>query len=296
MPSSDKNKPSLQAMPWLQALKASVQPLPPRPDTRRIINSVPPPEGDRVVSYARFIPREELGEVRPWTPRTFGQTAAVPAQGGGAANSTGKAPPPEEPTPAQWRARIEQAREEARREARQQAYEEGYRDGLAALEGFKTGHVQEVSARLGDLVRHFDTQLYSLEAEMANALAGTAVRLARQVVRQELQTRPEHVVGVAREAVQAVLMSARQIVVRVHPDDLELVRAGAAEALQARGARLLADGQVHRGGCRVDSDAGSIDADIGTRWAEAAAAVGHPVPYVSGDGEVASLTPAAGAR
>jgi flagellar assembly protein FliH len=35
---------------------------------------------------------------------------------------------------------------------------------------------------------------------------------------------------------------------------------------------------VARGGCRVDSDIGRIDATIQTRWSQAAATLGQPLP------------------
>jgi flagellar assembly protein FliH len=69
------------------------------------------------------------------------------------------------------------------------------------------------------------------------------------------------------------------VLVRVHPDDLPLVAEGAGEALQARGARLQADPHVQRGGCSVESDAGTIDATIENRWARAAQAMGHALPW-----------------
>ncbi len=76
----------------------------------------------------------------------------------------------------------------------------------------------------------------------------------------------------AAEAVGAVMLSARRISVQVHPLDLPLVAEGAAEALAARGARLSADPSIARGGVLVHSDVGDIDARIGRRWAQAAAA------------------------
>jgi flagellar assembly protein FliH len=86
--------------------------------------------------------------------------------------------------------------------------------------------------------------------------------------------------AVATEALNAVLMSARQVLVRVHPDDLPLVAEGAGEALQARGARLQADPNIQRGGCSVESDAGTIDATIENRWARAVQALGHNLPWL----------------
>lgn len=233
-------------------------------DRRGFLN-VPAPEGSRPASaYARFIPREELGDVQAWQPGAFGAARRpLPLRA-----------EPEGPSEAQWQARIAAARKEG--------YEDGYRDGMAALEGFKKSFTTQLSARIGQLVEHFDAQLAHVEADAAEAVAQAAVLLARQVLRQELRLHPDHVAQVAREAVNAVMLSAREVVVRVHPDDLPLVAEGAAEALQARGARLRADATVQRGGCRVESDVGAIDALIDTRWQRAAAALGHEVPWTPG--------------
>ena len=74
---------------------------------------------------------------------------------------------------------------------------------------------------------------------------------------------------VAEQALDALLLSARHIVLRVHPDDHALIAGGSAEAIAARGARLVADAQVARGGCRVESDIGLVDATIDERWRRA---------------------------
>jgi flagellar assembly protein FliH len=69
----------------------------------------------------------------------------------------------------------------------------------------------------------------------------------------------------------------------VHPDDHPLVAQGAGEALSSRGARLVASDAVARGGVMVESDVGSIDARIGTRWGQAAAVLGQTTPYEEAD-------------
>jgi flagellar assembly protein FliH len=85
---------------------------------------------------------------------------------------------------------------------------------------------------------------------------------------------------VATEAVNNVLMSARHITVQVHPLDLPLVAEGAEEALQARGARLLANATIERGGVLVESDVGCIDARVASRWAQAAANLGTDETWI----------------
>jgi flagellar assembly protein FliH len=233
-----------------------------KPGGRPPFPNVPPPLGSKPTSsYARFIPREELGAFAAWKPGSLG--------GEGAVTDRRAQPRPEnapEPTADEWRAQIAAAR--------QAGYQDGYRDGLVALDGFKQAFAAQMSAQVGHLITNFDAQLGALEQQMAQAVAQSAVLLARQVIRHELETRPEHVVPLAQEAVNTVLMSARHIVVRVHPDDHALVADGASEALMARGARLLADATVQRGGCTIDSDVGAIDASIETRWSQAAATLG----------------------
>ena len=109
---------------------------------------------------------------------------------------------------------------------------------------------------------------------MASSLVDSATQLARQIVRGELGVRPQLIADVATQALDALMLSARHITLRVHPDDQPLVAQGAADVLGARGARLIADAAVQRGGCLIESDLGRVDASIEARWRRAVAAVG----------------------
>jgi flagellar assembly protein FliH len=239
------------------------------------IRNVPAPSGGKPASpYQRFIPREELGDFATWKPGSFGDGTqpdrrAQPRTAPAAPTPPTAAAPPE-PTAAEWQARITAAR--------QAGYQEGYRDGLVALDSFKQSFAQQTTAQVGQLLQSFDEQLNQLDGHIAKTLAHTAVQLARQVLRSELQTRPELVAKVASEAVSAVMLSARHISVQVHPLDLPLVSQGAEEALSARGARLAANTNIERGGVLVQSDVGSIDARLDVRWRQAAAVLGSLLP------------------
>lgn len=207
--------------------------------------------------HSRFIPREELEGFKSWQPGSFGASTSRPS--------------PLHPSGAA------QDAPSALQAARQSGYQDGYRDGLVALESFKQSFASQMAARIGQLVAGFDAEFAALESKIADAVALTATALARQVVRSELATRPELVAAVATHAVDAVLLSARHIRVLVHPDDHALVESGAADALAARGARLIADAAVSRGGVQVESDMGRIDASIQARWAQAADQLGQPL-------------------
>lgn len=213
--------------------------------------------------YSRFIPREELEGFSAWQPGAFGD---VP--------STRGMPPVRPPVDEAQRAAEQHGALQA---ARQSGYQDGYRDGLVALESFKQSFAAQMAAQLGQLVKAFDAEFAQIELQIADTVARTATALARQVVRSELATRPELVSAVAAQAVEAVLLSARHIRVHVHPEDQALVAQGAADVLAARGARLIGDAGVSRGGVRVESDLGRIDAGIEARWAQAAASLGQPL-------------------
>ena len=232
---------------------------------------MPPPAGSKAgTPNNRFIPREELGSYASWQPGAIDRRAE-PRTGHAAAPASA----PAEPDNAQWQARVTAAR--------QAGYQDGYRDGTAALESFKQSFASQATAQVGALLEGFDRQFSALDVRVAQAVAGVAVQLAQQVLRAELQARPELVARVATEAINGVMFSARHIGVQVHPLDLPLVAEGAEEALKARGARLMANPAIERGGVLVESDVGTVDARIATRWAQAAAALGTEQPWHTED-------------
>ena len=233
--------------------------------------NVPPPAGSKVASpYARFIPREELSSFAAWSPGALSENGEpIPDR-----RKTPRPPAAAPATPAPDPKAMLQA-------ARQQGYQDGYRDGLVALDGFKQSFAMQTTSQVGALLNSVNEQLDALQQQMAQAVAAAATALARQVVRGELSARPELVAEVATEALGTLLLSARHIVLRVHPDDHALVATGVADDMAARGARLVADGNIARGGCIVESDLGVIDASIETRWHRAAALLGSEQPFAA---------------
>ncbi|MBN8505659.1 MAG: flagellar biosynthesis protein [Burkholderiales bacterium] len=240
--------------------------------------NVPPPSGGAAKpSYGRFIPKEEVNAAQAFQLDSFGDNQAKRPPVSAPTPPEAKAPPP--PPPPHPR--------ELLAAARQAGYQDGLRDGLAALEASKQQHARQVAAQLGVLVSSFDASFAELESQLADAFTRSVVQIAQQVLRSELRLHPDHVAQVAREAVEALMLTARHVRVRVHPDDLPLVEAGAAEVLAARGATLLADATIERGGCFVESDIATVDARIAKRWQLAAGMLGQRAEWSLEPGEIA---------
>ena len=242
--------------------------------TRQPPRQVPPPERrsgeERRSTYSRFIPREELAGFSAWSPGAFKDVPPAERPG-----IFAPAPQPEASAPAEPPPPPEPSIDELLHAARQSGYQDGYRDGMAALDAFKQSFAQQMSKQVGALVQSFDAEFRALEDQMADTLASMATELARQVVRAEIEQRPEIIARVAHDAVEALQLSARHVRVRVNPEDLPLVQDGAGEEMKAREAQIIPDAEVPRGGCKVESDIGSVDATLATRWLQVVQAVGQ---------------------
>lgn len=112
------------------------------------------------------------------------------------------------------------------------------------------------------------------EQARADALEiGFAV--ARAILATEIRQNPEALFSLVRAAVRRAGDS-RRVVVRVAPEDLELLQGGHAGALDPAGAarlELLADRALSRGDCVVEADFGRIDGRLETRLSELRRAV-----------------------
>jgi flagellar assembly protein FliH len=169
------------------------------------------------------------------------------------------APPPAQDPVAAARAVIESAHAEAEA-LRAQAVEEGRAEGLRLGREEVALELAPAAAALGPAVeeaRALRTEI----AEGAEARAAQfALAIAAKVVAGALEIEPERVVDVVRGALRG-LLDGERIVVCVHPDDVELVRAaglGSPEAhLEVHGERRVA-----RGGALVRTTVGEVDAQI----------------------------------
>jgi flagellar assembly protein FliH len=233
-------------------------------------------------SYARFIPREELGRAVAWVPDSLDARLRKEADKAAGREPPAPAPPPVDPEvqraarQAQLQARLAEVFEQGRQLGCEETAEAMRAQAGEALASFRQQQASEVGMPIAALLVQFQQGIDALEQSLAQRLAGIAMQMARQVVRSELQTNAALVVDVTQEALTEVLLSARHITVKVHPEDLVWIEKGCADTFEARGARLIADTHMERGGCLVESDLGVVDARLAKRWASAVAAMGAP--------------------
>lgn len=132
----------------------------------------------------------------------------------------------------------------------------------------------ELAAELLALAEARDRMLAAESAQLAQL----GLALARRIVGEELALRPERVRDLCAELLARV-RRARQVSLRVHPDDRALLEtqlaALRASAELAGALHIESDPALARGDCVVVSDVGVLDARIDTRLEALGRALGR---------------------
>lgn len=160
------------------------------------------------------------------------------------------------------------------------AYDEGFalgrKDGLeqgrqaGQAEGYEAGIKQgkEQVQRIRRILDALAEPVQELDDEVEQALLQLSLGLAKQVIRRELSVQPGEVLAVIKEAVALLPLSARDVSVRVHPEDARFIRETMDVGDDSNAWTLVEDPAISRGGCRVVTSTSQIDATLEHRLAQ----------------------------
>ncbi|MCG8025581.1 MAG: flagellar assembly protein FliH [Candidatus Thiodiazotropha endolucinida] len=154
-----------------------------------------------------------------------------------------------------------------------QAYEEGFEKGKQ--EGFEFGHkeglaqgkrdIQHYTAHLNKLLSHFEQPLRDLDDQVEKELLSLVIAIVKQLLRREVKSDPNLIVGVVREALSVLPVSSYNVRLLLHPEDAELIREVYALGDNEVGWSLIEDPVINRGGCKVVTDTSQIDGTLESR-------------------------------
>ncbi len=167
---------------------------------------------------------------------------------------------------------LQQARETGFNEGKQQGYAAGYQDGHHA--GMQQGlqdaaqQQQPVIAQMQQMVNEFQQTLDALDSVIVSRLMQLALTAAKQVLGQAPICDGTALMSQIQQLIQQEPMFSGKPQLRVHPADLARIEQHLGPTLSIHGWRLLADNQLHPGGCKVSAEEGDLDASLATRWHE----------------------------
>ncbi len=108
-----------------------------------------------------------------------------------------------------------------------------------------------------------------LQARAEEDLVRLAFEVARRLVHHTLETRPEVVVSMVKEAMKSA-RGRRTLVVSVHPEDLDALlgaRRELVESVEGVPVHFEAAPDLERGDCVIETESGRIDARLNTQIA-----------------------------
>jgi flagellar assembly protein FliH len=146
-------------------------------------------------------------------------------------------------------------------EAYKEAFAQGMAEGREAGRADVRSQVEKLSAMFHNLAKPFE----QLDAEVERELLTLAMALARQIVRRELKTDPTQIIGIIRDAIAALPVSAREVRVHLHPEDATVMRENLSPTESERAWVIIEDPVMARGGCQITTANSRIDARLETR-------------------------------
>ncbi|GKW10583.1 flagellar assembly protein FliH [Pectobacterium carotovorum subsp. carotovorum] len=167
---------------------------------------------------------------------------------------------------------MQQAREAGFAQGHQQGYDAGYQEGLAKgqQQGLQNALQQQqpIIEQMQNMVTEFQQTLDTLDSVIPARLMQLALTAAKQILGQPPVCDGNALLGQIQQLIQQEPMFSGKTQLRVHPSDLERVEQHLGPTLSLHGWRLLADSQLHPGGCKVSAEEGDLDASLATRWHE----------------------------
>jgi flagellar assembly protein FliH len=167
-------------------------------------------------------------------------------------------------------------REQARLEGYDEGHGAGYADGLAigrAEAAVELEHLQAIALE-------FTGALAAADETIAADVLDLALHLAKSMLRNALEIKPELVIPVVREAIEYLPVLQQPAVLMLNPADVALVREAIGEELDKGGWRVVQDPAIARGGCKVDTATNQIDAQVATRWERLTHALGKNLEWL----------------
>lgn len=168
---------------------------------------------------------------------------------------------------------LEQIRQQAHEEGRAQGHSLGYATGIQQAQG--------EAAQVHGLLENIQIALNQLDEQVAQSLLDLALQIARKMVGEALQIKPEVILKIVNEAISNLPHFNQNAHLILHPDDADLVRKHMGEQLSHSGWKIFSDAKIQRGGCRVETSSSQIDGSVETRWQRIVESIGQDTSWLA---------------
>ena len=168
------------------------------------------------------------------------------------------------PTPAQSPTAAPHARlSEIERDAFAKGYEQGERAGAEAGGRRADAMLRRMASTLEELAAVRQQMIQQAERQMVQI----ALTIAKRILHREVTLDPDLTVAMARVALDR-LGEQSGATIRLHPEDYAAAVGGGQEAWSSEQVTVISDENVSRGGCRIESAFGFVEAGVEAQFDE----------------------------
>ena len=145
--------------------------------------------------------------------------------------------------------------------AKNDGFEEGRDAGFSKLKDQVKDEMNEFKEIL--VAFKADTQRFVEETE--KFVLRISIKIAEKILQKKLAEEDDFTVTIVKNALKTV-QDSTNLVIRVNPDDYEFIK-GMDSQLSSNGSNVVISGDdgIERGGCKIESDWGLVDARIDTQ-------------------------------
>ncbi len=203
-----------------------------------------------------------------------GRPPARPAQPP-AAKAAAKASPAPDAAAAKAAAALEALRAQKAAEGHAEGFARGLEEGRAQgqREGYEAGRraaeaeLAAVAGRIAKVLETLGGEVKALDDAVEDAVVALALELARRVIGAEVSRSRDALAGLIRQVLAEIPIDTGTPRIRLHPDDLEALRAHLPDIGTGQ-VELIADDTIEPGGCRVLADGIDAVTRPDRRWVE----------------------------
>jgi len=175
----------------------------------------------------------------------------------------------EEGTERGYREGLEKGQTEGLAQGQKDGFEAGYAAGQA--EGLEAGKTEMENTRdcFTRLIDCLDEPLACLDGQVEQELVSLVIAIARQLIRHELKTQPDEILGLVRETLKLLPLASRRVTLHLNPVDVERVRAYLQQDDNLPRWKIAESPDITPGGCEITSENAYIDATVENRLGNA---------------------------
>jgi flagellar assembly protein FliH len=181
--------------------------------------------------------------------------------------------------------RAQPSPEAIERRAHAAGFEQGKQAGMQA--GLKAGYgegrarAQAEAAQIGAVAQAAQATLQALGDTLARRTVALAAAIAQKIMQREIQHCPDGLLEVVRGALTLLPDGADRVRIIVNSADADLVRNAMSANATLPECVVAGSNDVQRGGCRIASACGDVDATLATRVSRVLESLGlqdEPLP------------------